>query len=850
MGKVKRSGREVIGECPLCHKKEHLYVTESGDKLLVHCHHCNANGGDIIKEFISMGAKGELIEETKAPRKEVSRVMHDYRDTQGNLVFQKARCKYSDGSKEFRYVWNDGTSDKIIYRKPDNSINLYNLDLLAKADSNTILYIVEGEKCADAMIKNGLLATTGHCGAKKHMDLTEEDKSMLDKFPVKVIIPDNDAKGEDYINAWGKAYILRMTEFWQDCPNKGDVADYFEQGGTAEDLRKQENRFVPVADLSKEAIEKIDNVGDITSSAVMEGLWQVRDDSYTKEQLIGLLETQATKLKCLQSFRKCWRAYQQEKVKRMTKGTHYGNKSKVKMQPIELYTGDWTVDDKGITDMVLDSSGFAKPKVICPTPILPVEVLYNYDKEVQTIRIAYFVNDKWHRVAYPRSVLANQSKILCLADVGIGVDSNNAKALTRYFTDVISHNMDIIPQKSSVSHLGWTSLGFIPYTEEVSIDTGKDMETLIKSVSCKGELQEWVDFVKPLRENIMLRLIVASSFASPLILPCGCLPFVTHVHGGSGIAKTVSLMVAASVWGNPNPGDLVRSMNMTQNNLMTVAATLHSIPLFGDELQTIKEKDGSYDKLIMRYTEGVDKGRNKDGESVVVMRKWRNAFITTGEEPITSERSGGGAKNRVIEIECDKPLVESGHITANFVREHYGCAGKTFIETLPPTDVLKTKYDVWFNDAVKRADTTEKQAMAIAMICLADELSSEIIFKDTQADPELMYSFCKSKDEIDQSNRAWRYIVDWIAENSTKFNVNPSFDSNYSGQLYGRQKDEHNVLIIKSVLCKALQEQGFVFDAVKKEWGKKGRIMQYKDKYVENASINGSKAYCVHLVIE
>lgn len=108
----------------------------------------------------------------------------------------------------------------------------YNLDLLEEADAGTCLYIVEGEKCADAMVQHGLLATTGNTGAQKKMKLSQTDQQYLEKFSDIVLIPDNDTRGADYAKAWPvPVEVLHLTEIWPECPEKGDVADYFARGG-------------------------------------------------------------------------------------------------------------------------------------------------------------------------------------------------------------------------------------------------------------------------------------------------------------------------------------------------------------------------------------------------------------------------------------------------------------------------------------------------------------------------------------------------------------------------------------------------------------------------------------------
>ena len=67
-------------------------------------------------------------------------------------------------------------------------------------------------------------------------------------------------------------------------------------------------------------------------------------------------------------------------------------------------------------------------------------------------------------------------------------------------------------------------------------------------------------------------------------------------------------------------------------------------------------------------------------------KTWKNSFIFTGEEPITKVNSGGGSKKRVIEIAIDGPLIEDGHYVSSVVQEHYGYAGRKFVEYIQETD--------------------------------------------------------------------------------------------------------------------------------------------------------------------
>ena len=50
-------------------------------------------------------------------------------------------------------------------------------------------------------------------------------------------------------------------------------------------------------------------------------------------------------------------------------------------------------------------------------------------------------------------------------------------------------------------------------------------------------------------------------------------------------------------------------------------------------------------------TEGIGKGRGAKTGGLQRIQTWKNCIMTTGEQPITTGASGGGAVNRISEID-------------------------------------------------------------------------------------------------------------------------------------------------------------------------------------------------------
>ena len=267
--------------------------------------------------------------------------------------------------------------------------------------------------------------------------------------------------------------------------------------------------------------------------------------------------------------------------------------------PLVLKCGKWSATDAGVSIAEITKSGDILKFIACPHPILPVERLVNIDTDTEKTKIAFFKDLRWREMTVDNSILANKSAITQLADRGVMVTSESAKDLVKYLAEVASLNMQSIPFYRSISRLGWIENDFAPYDTTIKYDGDADFQSIYDHVGECGSYKLWLEHITDLRENINIRLMLSASFASVLIEKVGALPFVLHLWGTTGFGKTVSLMVASSIWGNPDMGCLTRSMNATANSIVRTAGFLYSIPFCADEMQQIKDRWGNYDNVIM-----------------------------------------------------------------------------------------------------------------------------------------------------------------------------------------------------------------------------------------------------------
>ena len=151
----------------------------------------------------------------------------DYTDKDGKIIATVFRYDPKGKSKQFR-PYDDV---KKIYKAPDIR-PLYNQPGIIQSDK---VILVEGEKCAQALIDQGICATTSMFGAKAPLEKT--DWSPLNGKDV-IIWPDNDDSGKGYAQAayhfllkQGVASV-KIIEIPENKPDKWDAADSIAEGET------------------------------------------------------------------------------------------------------------------------------------------------------------------------------------------------------------------------------------------------------------------------------------------------------------------------------------------------------------------------------------------------------------------------------------------------------------------------------------------------------------------------------------------------------------------------------------------------------------------------------------------
>lgn len=155
---------------------------------------------------------------------------YEYRDARGRVRYVLVRYE----PKDFAFRTPGGRRCDFAKCRP----MLYRLPELLAADPATPVYVVEGEKDVDRLRSLGFTATCNAGGGGPGKWRLAHARHFRGRKAI--IIPDNDFTGDDHAKDVARCLrkqgvevrILRLP----DLPRKGDVSDWLDAGGTAEQL--------------------------------------------------------------------------------------------------------------------------------------------------------------------------------------------------------------------------------------------------------------------------------------------------------------------------------------------------------------------------------------------------------------------------------------------------------------------------------------------------------------------------------------------------------------------------------------------------------------------------------------
>lgn len=582
-------------------------------------------------------------------------------------------------------------------------------------------------------------------------------------------------------------------------------------------------------------MKKIEEVtkSDLLSREFMQEVFDEEDEIERGVNIANLMD-RARELKAYTEFKillDAFRKAEREALPEKTKGTLCQWTNFESDEYDNMICGYWNATERGI--LKPNSDEYA-----CYHPILPVERLKNIETGAEQIKLAYKRNGIWHEIVVPKSLIASASKIVALAEQGIAVTSENAKLLVKYLSDVENQNDNFIKIKRSTSKFGWLNKDFIPFDGDIIFDGDMKFKQVSESVTTQGSYTTWLDHARTVRarKRIESKFCLAASFASVLVAPLRGLPFFVDLWGGTEAGKSVALMLAASVWANPDENAFIGDYKSTETALEAKADMLNHLPMLLDDTSNQNRRLAeNFESLVYVLCSG--KGKTRSNKDIGINResRWKNCIITNGEKPLTSYVNQGGAMNRILEISCDGYIFEDPRLTASIAKANYGYAGREFIKVLKEIGVEGLmEIQKGFLDKLDNDEKMQKQSLSLSIVLTADKIATDYIFKDGEyIDIEEAKQVLIDKNELSDNERCYRFILDRVVANRGRFDPR-----NENIEQWGVIEDNY-VLMISTALSKLCKEEGYSRLSFLKWASDKGLIQGNGGRYDFTKKTNG-----------
>lgn len=523
--------------------------------------------------------------------------------------------------------------------------------------------------------------------------------------------------------------------------------------------------MVPLNQLTKETILKTELLTEVFDI----------EDELSRAEMLAELGLRAKELKCKTEFSemvKAFRKVDREMKKKQMKTCSLENWTNFSGCPYDqMQCNGWIATD----EKIYKENPFGYSDILaCYHPILPLERMKNLETGEEQIRLGYKRNGHWDEMIVPKTMITSASKIVALSGRGISVTSENAKFLVQYLADVENANDDYIKVQYSSSKLGWIKNDFIPYDTDIVFDGDSRFKQIFDSIGEHGSREQWYRHAKELRRSgrIEIKFLLAASFASILVHLLGGLPFFVDLWGETEGGKSVTLMLAASVWANPDESRYIGDFKTTDTALEARADMLNNLPMMLDDTsKTSARIRDNFEGIVYDLCSGKGKSRSNKELGVNRENRWKNCILTNGERPLNSYVNQGGAINRILEVECGEKVYEDPQRTANLLKQNFGFAGKDFVAVVKEIGIGEIReIQREIQEQIYDDDKMQKQSISLSIVLTADRIATEWLFQDGQyISIQDAKKVLVDRNELSDNERAYRFVLDKVAMNEQRF---------------------------------------------------------------------------------
>ncbi len=337
-----------------------------------------------------------------------------------------------------------------------------------------------------------------------------------------------------------------------------------------------------------------------------------------------------------------------------------------------------------------------------------------------------------------------------LASQGLNITTNPKQ---RSYLDTYIQDYPIHKRALCVDRLGWHDEQYILPDGAIGSDSKQlivyqSAHAINSTIAQQGTLEQWRDeLCKKLAEQSRFVFSIACAFAGQLLELLDDDGGGFHIVGSSTMGKSLSLKVAASVWGNPDR--YVKTWRSTDNALEGTASECNDSFLPLDEISDSDAK--AVGRTIYMLGNGTGKGRSTVTGHNRTTKTWRIIFLSNGEESLQNfmaqagQKTNAGIEVRVAHIDADAGagndlrtfdslvLADTSAAQADKIKElyyrYYGVAGMAWLEhittdktaTTATAKQLVSDFMSKFSDLAPQAHRVAKR---FAIVAAAGEMAT------------------------------------------------------------------------------------------------------------------------------
>jgi hypothetical protein len=265
---------------------------------------------------------------------------------------------------------------------------------------------------------------------------------------------------------------------------------------------------------------------------------------------------------------------------------------------------------------------------------------------------------------YPRHMITNRKDLLEINADGFNFTEVTALEVIKYLSSVIindNHKPEVerkIKRYLPTDHNGWHDGSFVVGNQTYPTSGPQYVNSLCEdpeNISCHlrkaGTLERWVEGVKGVLSEPVIRFDLYSSMSAPLLRPLGLDSGTKNRSGPTSTGKTTGIDLAASTMGNP---DRIKwTGNTTSNAIERYLEEMNDLGTFLDELTFQTQKDRNSFINDLKYQISMNKGKHRmNGKTMKNHRprEWRTILSTTMESAFFRDEDNDGGQARVINV--------------------------------------------------------------------------------------------------------------------------------------------------------------------------------------------------------